>query len=95
MEKIKASESIQIFASPEFKRRPDRKFFFINSQSAVRNINKSCITFRNTFKALIINDFMVSYSVRTNCEEDVAEGAVRSLRHFLNIPRPVESESKV
>jgi SMC interacting uncharacterized protein involved in chromosome segregation len=46
-----------------------------------RNINPTCTHFKAAFK--ILNNFMAAHSIGANCEEDVSERALCSLRYFI------------
>lgn len=60
--------------------------FFGNIRShGVRNVNPNCSSFINSFKTLIINNFLSPHSPSSNCEEDDSF-TLNSLKSFF---RPV------
>jgi hypothetical protein len=48
-----------------------------------RNVNATCYAFVTSFKSLVVNNFLSPHSPGSNCEEDEIEGALDSLRHFV------------
>ncbi|XP_071054651.1 uncharacterized protein [Onthophagus taurus] len=59
-------------------------FFGCIRSHGVRNVNPTTNAFTNSFKTLIINNFVSSHSPNANCEEGESEGALNILNAFLN-----------
>lgn len=73
------------FVCPRTMNQDPAENFFGNIRShCVRNINPTCASFANSYKSLIINNFVSSHSPGANCERDDCEGALDSMRCFLS-----------
>ncbi|GLV44630.1 hypothetical protein CBL_02860 [Carabus blaptoides fortunei] len=66
-----------------FNQDPLENFFGMVRSQGARNISPSCSAFTAAFKTLTIYNFMAKHSVGANCEEDVTEGALSTLRELL------------
>ncbi|KRT84344.1 hypothetical protein AMK59_2308 [Oryctes borbonicus] len=70
------------FFSPRvFNQDPLENFFSQIRSHSVRN--PTCSTFANSFKTLVINNFVSTGSVGANCENDESSGALTNLQDFL------------
>lgn len=62
---------------------PVENFFGCIRSHGFRNVNPTCEAFINSFKSLLVNNFVSSHSPGANCEEDMHEGALNNLKCFL------------
>ncbi|CAH0550874.1 unnamed protein product [Brassicogethes aeneus] len=69
-----------------FNQDPLENYFGSIRSHGVRNINPTCQSFINSFKALLINNFLSTHSPGSNCENDEAV-ALDSLRDFFSKSR--------
>lgn len=53
-----------------------------------RNVNPTCHSFTNSFKSLLINNFLSPHSPGANCEVDEGE-ALECLKHFIICPKEI------
>lgn len=72
---------------------PVENFFGCIRSHGIRNINPTAHSFITSFKSLIVSNFRSVHSPAANCEEDVSEGALSSLRELLcsttDVPAPL------
>ncbi|KAJ8913407.1 hypothetical protein NQ315_008800 [Exocentrus adspersus] len=90
----------EYFLPRAFNQDPLENFFGAIRSHGVRNTSPDVSHFINSFKSLIINNFMSSHSPGHNCEEDFSEGALDNLRSFLTgeeIPgiAPLQSDDDI
>jgi hypothetical protein len=76
-------QGLQFLCTRNFNQDPVENFFSCIRSHGVRNINPTCSSFTASYKSLLINNFVSSHSPGANCEEDEHEGALDSLRHFI------------
>lgn len=62
---------------------PLENFFGLIRSHGARNIFPTCFSFIQSFKTMIINNFLSSHSISSNCEEDSSEGALSLLKEFV------------
>ncbi|VEN58396.1 unnamed protein product, partial [Callosobruchus maculatus] len=63
------------FVSPRnFNQDPLENFFCSIRSHGIRNINPNCHSFKNSFKSILIANYMSSKSPSSNCEEDGTHG---------------------
>lgn len=62
---------------------PVENFFGSIRAHGLRNTNPTPHSFGNSFKALVINNFMGTHSAAFNCEDDKSVGALDNLRKFV------------
>lgn len=79
---------------------PLENFFGCIRSHGSRNVNPNCSAFVDSFKSLLINNFVSVHSPGANCENDESDGALDTLRHFITqeiVARqsPVEELEKV
>jgi hypothetical protein len=83
IEKIASSVDFEFLLPSSLNQNPLENFFSMIRSHGARNINPTCTHFKAAFKTLILNNFMAAHSIGANCEEDVSEGALCSLRYFI------------
>ncbi|GLV46227.1 hypothetical protein CBL_20679, partial [Carabus blaptoides fortunei] len=76
-----------------FNQDPLENFFGMIRSHGLRNISPSCTAFTAALKTLTINNFMAKHSMGANCEEDVTEGAISTLRELLTNNSATDEES--
>jgi hypothetical protein len=83
IEKIASSVDFEFLLPSSLNQNPLENFFSMIRSHGARNINPTCTHFKAAFKTLILNNFMAAHSIGANCEKDVSEGALCSLRYFI------------
>ncbi|XP_045481781.1 uncharacterized protein LOC123685934 [Harmonia axyridis] len=78
-----------------FNQDPLENFFGAIRSHGARHISPDASHFENSFKALLINNFLSSHSPNSNCENDESEGALNNLYSFLNQNLIVESDCSI
>lgn len=58
-------------------------FFSLIRSHGIRNINPTCTSFVSSFKSLIVNNFLSTNSVGSNCESNLSNSGLDNLRSFL------------
>lgn len=81
--KILQLQGFKYFFPRTFNQDPIENFFSCIRSHGVRNINPTCALFVTSYKSLLINNFVSSHSPAANCEEDISEGALDSLKLYL------------
>lgn len=76
-----------------FNQDPLENFFGCIRSHGVRNVNPTCASFKNSFKSLIVNNFMSSRSRNGNCELDSGEALDTLTRFVMNAPETSESDT--
>lgn len=71
------------FAPRCFNQDPIENFFSCIRSHSSPNTNPTCSSFISSFKSLLLNNFVSSYSVGSNCEMDESEGVLDNLRSFI------------
>lgn len=92
------ADGFRFVALRNFNQDPLENFFGNIRCQGVRNVNPTCVGFISAFKSLIVSNFMSSHSVSSNCEEDETEGALDTLRDFVQaevIPQDEEPNVQV
>lgn len=75
---------IKFFLPRAFNQDPLENFFGQMWQHGGRNINPTCSAFKNYFKTLLVNNFVSSHSLGSNCEEQFTSGKyLTDLKTFL------------
>lgn len=71
-----------------FNQDPIENFFGCIRSHGWRNVNPTCANFISSYKSLVINNFMSSQSIGTNCEKDDCYGVLSNLKEFLTTNAP-------
>lgn len=58
-------------------------FFGMIRSHGVRNTNPTCSSFTSSFKLLVVNNFMSSRSVGTNCEDNLSNAGLDNFQCFI------------
>lgn len=77
------SEGFQFLSTRNFNQDPLENFFGCIRSQGVRNVNPTCKAFIDSFKTLIINNFLNPHSPSGNCEDDEDDGVLNSLKDFI------------
>lgn len=62
------------------------KFFGLIRSHGARNVNPTCSAFIASYRTLIINNFLSSKSVGTNCEDNLSNSGLDNFRAMLSCP---------
>ncbi|GLV38177.1 hypothetical protein CBL_12823 [Carabus blaptoides fortunei] len=81
--RITKKKRAEYLCTRNFNQDPLENFFGLVHNHGVRNISPNCSAFKPAFKMLTINNFRAKHSLGANCEEDVTEGALSTLRELL------------
>ncbi|KAI4470647.1 thap domain-containing protein 9 [Holotrichia oblita] len=82
---VMAKKGVDFLFMRNFNQDPLENFFGLIRSQGARNINPSCSSFIAAFKTLTINNFTAKHSIGANCEEDISEGALSTLKELLNL----------
>lgn len=77
------SSGSKFLPTRNFNQDPLENLFSIIRAQGVRNNQPTCSAFRDSFKTVILNNFMSSHSPNSNCEEDQSAGALQNLKEFV------------
>lgn len=78
-----------------FNQDPIENYFGQMRQHGGRNINPSCSTFGNYFKTFLINNFVSSHSIGSNCEVDDSQDLLLSIKNFMNLKEEALEDSSI
>lgn len=76
-----------------FNQDPLENFFSSIRSYGIKNINPTCSSFLASYKSLLVNNFVSYHSDGANCEDDISDGPLNSLKSFL-IKTPFSEEER-
>lgn len=82
---ILRNNGFSYFSPRSFNQDPVENFFSLIRSHNVTNANPTCSAFISSVKTLIINNFMSSHSLGSNCENDESSGLLDTFREFIHI----------
>lgn len=84
-----SQEGFEFLSVRNFNQDPLENFFGCIRSHGVRNVNPTCMQFRQSFAALLVNNLFSVHSPSANCEADDSGGALDTLARLLDEEKEV------